>query len=185
MQHERPPHLGDVQLSEVDPFLRSLLFTDGTVTRALEVQALSRIFVEVVAQSRSLAHGHVASYLDIPDGMESIERRVIIGVDTTDPVLWAESHILPERLPGGFLGLLDDTPNGIGDSLQQVKLESWRDMLWYGLDYAPDWDCVGPHAASMVLRRLYRIITQSQPALLISESFAIEQRSGIYHLAGI
>jgi chorismate-pyruvate lyase len=184
-QRNRPAHLRHVELLDLDPFLRGLLFTDGTVTRTLEVEALSRVSVEVVSQARSQVSGHTAAHLDAPDGMESVRRRVTIGIGTGVsrlPLIWAESHILPIRLPNEFLSVLHDAPDGIGESLQQVKLESWRDMLWFGLDSPPAWSGVSPDARYEVITRLYRVISNNHPALLISESIAVEQREGVYHL---
>lgn len=183
LQDDRPEHLGDIDLLAVDPFLRGLLFTDGTVTRTLEVQTLARVSVEVVAQARSVVSGHIASHLGVPSGTRSVRRRVVIraGVPAT-PIIRAESHILPDRLPDEFLSVLHDAPDGIGESLQQVKLESWRDMLWFGLGSSPEWS----HApASPAITRMYRVIAGGRPALLISESFAVERRFGMYHLAGV
>ena len=183
LQAERPPHLADIDLVAMDPSLRNLLFTDGTVTRTLEVQALSRVFVEVVSQARRLVSGLAATQLYVPDGMDSVRRRVIIGTEaSTMPVIWAESHIVPSRLPADFLRVLDHSPDGIGESLQQVKLESWRELLWFGLDSPPSWSGLLPEAEPTVLKRLYRVITQDKPALLIAESFAIHRLSGTYHL---
>lgn len=183
LQEKRPPHLGDVELVAMDPALRNLLFTDGTVTRTLEVHALSPVSVDVVAQSPAFASGNVASCLEVPDGIESIQRRVIIGTHgSLLPVIWAESYIVPSRLPAGFLGLLEDTPDGIGESLQRVKLESWREMLWFGLDSAPSWSELIPESEPTILTRLYRVITQGRPALLIQESFAITHQAGTYRL---
>ena len=184
LQDQRPERLRDVELFTMDPSLRSLLFTDGTVTRTLEAQALSKVSVDVVSQSSCPPLGPIARHLEASSDSESIRRRVTISIDSfAMPVIWAESHILPERLPTGFLSLLDDTPEGIGESLQQIRLEGWREMLWFGLDTPPDWDSMASHAAPTFLTRLYRVITQDRPALLISESFAVEQRAGSYQLA--
>ena len=187
MQGLRPSHVKDVEVSAMDSFLRTLLFTDGTVTRTLEVHTLSRISVEVIDQAKSLASARVANYLQLPDGAELTKRRVSIGIGaSTRPIAWAESHIIPDRLPPGFLRLLDRAPDGIGEALQQVKLESWREMLWFGLDSPPDWARVllTSQTGLTVLKRLYRVIIQSRPALLICESFAVGQQSGVYHLLG-
>ncbi len=178
---DRPQHLGDVDLIEIDPALRSLLFTDGTVTRMLEAQSLSRVTVDVVAQSESSISEPVARYLEAQPGTDSVRRRVVIGTAASErPVIWAESHILPSRLPPHFLDVLEGAPDGIGESLQRVKLESWRDMLWFGLDSAPEWSTV--IGESGVLTRLYRVITGGRPALLISESFAVDRRDDKFHL---
>lgn len=99
-----------------------------------------------------------------------------------EPAIWAESHILPTRLPADFLGVLRGAPDGIGESLQRVELESWREMLWFGLDSHPEWSGVDSDQTSPVITRLYRVITSGLPALLISESFAVTLRDGTYCL---
>lgn len=183
MHDRRPGHVAAINPAEMDPFLRGLLFTDGTVTRNLEVKMLSPISVTVVSQADSTASEEVASHLEVEDGAESVLRRVMIGrAGSTNPVIWAESHILPSRLPSGFLGILDGAREGIGESLQRVELESWRDMLWFGLDAPPQWSFVASRVPAPVITRLYRVITAGKPALLISESFAVEDRAGTYSL---
>jgi chorismate-pyruvate lyase len=183
LHDQRPAHIAAINPAELDSFLRSLLFTDGTVTRALEVKALSPVSVKVVSQSDSTATDEVADHLEVPEDTEIVRRRVTIGrAAAGSPMIWAESHIVPSRLPPGFLGILDAAREGIGESLQQVALESWRDMLWFGLDAPPEWSAVTSRAPEPVITRLYRVIAGGQPALLISESFAVEDRSGTYLL---
>lgn len=183
LQEHRPTHLGDIGLREMDPFLRGLLFTDGTVTRTLEVQALSRVSVEVVDQTDTTVGGQTARRLGVPADTEAVRRRVLISTrESQGPIIWAESHILPHRLPPRFLSVLQGAPDGIGESLQQVELESWRDLLWFGLDSHPSWRGVNVPTPSPVITRVYRVITGGRPALLISESFAVAYRDGAYHL---
>jgi chorismate-pyruvate lyase len=183
LQDRRPEHFGEIDLAELEPFLRGLLFTDGTVTRTLEVQTLSPVSVEVTDQTDIAVSGQIAEHLDVSSGTESVRRRVLIGTgEPTEPVIWAESHILPSRLPSGFLNVLQGAPDGIGESLQQVELESWREMLWFGVDLHPAWSGVDSHLSSPVITRLYRVITNGLPALLISESFSVTLRDGAYRL---
>jgi len=85
-------------------------------------------------------------------------------------------------LPAGFVGVLGGSPTGIGGSLGQLKLESWRELLWFGLGSPPPWSA-GTTVAD-TLTRSYRIITQGRPALLISEAFAVEMHAGQYELMG-
>jgi chorismate-pyruvate lyase len=183
LQERRPAHLGEINLAALEPFLRGLLFTDGTVTRTLEVQALSPVSVEVADQTDSAVSGQIAEYLEVPSGTESVRRRVLIGTgEPMEPAIWAESQILPTRLPPGFLGVLQGAPDGIGESLQQVELESWRELLWFGVDSHPAWSGVDSDLSSPVVTRLYRVITGGLPALLISESFSVTLRDGTYYL---
>jgi chorismate-pyruvate lyase len=182
-QGERPAHLADVDLSCLEPTLRSLLLTDGTVTRALEAQALATVAVEVVEQANAPLPRAVARQLDARHGESAVRRLVEIGLaEQPTPLIWAESHILPERLPDDFLGVLDSAPEGIGESLQQVRLESCRDLLWFGFDSVPAWSDVTPKSPARVITRCYRVIAGARPCLLIAESFAVERHLGRYRL---
>jgi chorismate-pyruvate lyase len=184
LQDKRPAHLREIDLLVIDPALRDLLFTDGTVTRMLEAQVLSAVSVTVLAQDRCAAVGLIGEQLEGPSDGEPVRRRVTISIgDCGLPVIWAESYFLPERLPAGFLAVLNGSAEGIGGSLQQVRLEGWREMLWFGLDSPPFWDDIAPAAAPAFLTRVYRVITHGLPALVISESFALEETSGAYRLA--
>jgi len=182
-QEEASTDLDDVDIVQLDPFLRGLLFTDGTVSRALEAQTLAPVMVEAVEQTQAAAPARVARYLDVEQTDECIRRRVVMKIAGTSSAVWAESYVVPGRLPPDFLTTLGGSPRGIGQSLQQLKLESWRELLWFGLGPPPQWS---DHAtsATATLTRFYRIITQGLPALLISEAFAFEMGSGIYHLMG-
>lgn len=185
-QDERPAGVGEVEIGRLDPFLRGLLFTDGTVTRSLAVHTLAPVSVERVSQSEGPVPAAVAGYLETEPDDFSIRRRVRIGSGAAAvPVLWAESHIVLDRLPPGFAGLLDGAPDGIGQSLQRVALESCRELLWFGFDAPPEWAEAPSSATRATIRRLYRIISDRQATILISESFAVEQRGGLYRLAAL
>jgi chorismate-pyruvate lyase len=183
MQRAGAADLAHLEIVALDPLLRGLLFTDGTVTRALEAQTLCRVAVDVVEQSRALLPARSARYLDASGAAECLRRRVTMKTAGSTPAVWAESHILPERLPEGFLGLLDSTPHGIGGSMEQARLESRRELLWFRLGEPPRWAGAVPPSARALIR-LYRIITNDLPALLICEAFAIERQSGVYRPLG-
>lgn len=186
MQEERPSCIQEAQIRRLDPFLRSLLFTDGTVTRALAAQTLAPVTVSRLGQAEVRVPNEVARYLEADFEEISIRRRVSIAVGAAaPPTLWAESYILPDRLPLGFLGLLDGAPDGIGQSLQRIALESYRELLWFGFDTTPGWAAASPASRKRTVRRLYRIVSDSHASILISENFATEQRAGVYHLAGL
>lgn len=187
MQEERPREVREVDVSALDPFLRSLLFTDGTVTRALAAQTLAPVAVDRISQAEVFPlPDDVGGYLEAGSEEGAIRRRVAIAVGASAPAtIWAESFILPDRLPPGFLGLLDGAPDGIGQSLQRIALESYRELLWFGLDAAPEWAAPRPGPGDETIRRLYRIVSGRQASILISESFAVERRDGRCHLRGL
>jgi chorismate-pyruvate lyase len=181
-QGEAAADLEPVDIVHLDPFLRGLLFTDGTVSRALEAQTLSVVAVEAVEQAPASVPARAARYLEVDQSDECIRRRVVMKIGGKSLSLWAESYVAPHRLPAGFVDSLGGGSQGIGGSLQQLKLESWRELLWFGLGSPPQW--AGATAVTTTLTRFYRIITQGRPALLISEAFAVEMRLGQYRLLG-
>jgi chorismate-pyruvate lyase len=190
MLHFTMQHIGvemaglqDVEVATLDPVLRGLLFTDGTVTRALEVQTLSRVAVDTVDQSSTPPPVQVARQLEVEGDVECLRRRVVMKIAGTASTVWAESYIVPERLPADFVELLDSTPHGIGGSLQQLRLESRRELLWFKLGPPPRW-ASAPTPSATALIRAYRIISGGLPALLISEAFAVEVHSSRYRLVG-
>ncbi len=180
-QEQRPAALREVEIDTLEPFLRSLIFTDGTVTRALAVRALAPVSVVRLEQSRVPTPVELAEYLDAA-GRESVRRRVGIGIVSRPPVVWAESHLAEWRLPPGFLELLDGAPQGIGQSLQRSGLECSRELLWFGLAARPNW--VEARPGELFLQRLYRIVSGNQAAIAIAETFSVEERDGGLALAG-
>jgi chorismate-pyruvate lyase len=183
LQHEHAPDLQDVEIVALDPFLRVLLVTDGTVTRALEAYTLSHVTVEPVDQRAVAMPALVAGYLGMQEGADCIRRQVTMNIANEHLAVWAESFLVPERLPADFVGMLGSSAHGIGGSLQQMHLESWRELLRFGLGSPPQW-ASGDTPLTKTLTRRYRIITQGLPAMLISETFAIEQHEGLYRLVG-
>ena len=182
LQHAKSPYLADLDIAALDPFLRGLLFTDGTVSRALEAHTLSRVSVAPVEQVTVRVRQPAAGYLAVGEGRQCLRRRVTMHIADRHLAVWAESYILPERLPSQFEATLGQTPQGIGGSLQHLKLESSRELLCFGLAPPPLW--AKRRASAPTLARVYRIVTQAQPALLITEHFALQRRLGRYQLVG-
>lgn len=174
--------LGELDISTLDPALRGVLFTDGTVTRALEVQTLAPISVELLEQDEAQVPPAAAAHLRVAPDTPSLRRRVAMrfGESPGNPSVWAESYILSQRLPDGFIQRLDGAPHGIGESLQRLKVESWRDLIWCRLGQPPEWAAGGNQGPAIT--RLYRVITGGLPALLISECFAVQRANDGYEL---
>jgi len=181
-QHLEPAGLDPFAVDELEPFLRGLLFSDGMVTRALSVRLLDHVVVDVVDQCETGLPADAARYLDADAGTTSLRRRVTMSVGGRPLGICAESHLLPGRLPQAFTTALDGAPQGVGRSMEQLSLESRRELLWFRLGAPSRW-CEGDTAEGTVLERLYRIVTTGRPALLIGETFAVEQCAGRYRLA--
>jgi chorismate-pyruvate lyase len=182
-QHEATD-LRDAPITQLDSFLRGLLFTDGTVSRALEAHTLCAVAVEPVEQEPGPTPARITRHLELEGNEECLRRRVLMKIGASQLTsVWAESFVVPERLPAGFLAHLSDDTQGIGGSIQQLKLESRRELLWFGLGASPPW-ALDTTPVRTTLTRAYRVMTQGLPALLICEAFAVELRSRRYHLAG-
>jgi chorismate-pyruvate lyase len=181
-QAHLPEDLATVDLGVLDPFLRNLLVTDGTVSRSLEAHTLREVIVEPVEQSETLPPPDVARDLQLEEDEACMRRRVVMRISGPDPSVWAESYVVPGRAPIEFLRTLRDNSQGIGGSLEQLKLESWRELLWFGIGSPPPWPAES--STEKVLRRSYLILIDTRPALLIGEHFALAESDGCYGLAG-
>jgi chorismate-pyruvate lyase len=185
-QPDTPSELSPVDIAQLDPFLRGVLFTDGTVSRALEAHTLCEVVVNTVEQTPGPVPAPVAQQLELQPTDHCLRRRIVMTIGQLQPSVWAESYLAMQRMPQQFIAQLDGNPQGIGGSLQQLKLESRRELLWFGIGPLPAWakhtDAASPGA--LALTRSYRVLTHGLPALLICESFALALHSGVYHLTG-
>lgn len=185
LQEGRPAGYDDVDVVTLEPVLRGLLFSDGGVARALAAHTLGRVSVEVMEQEPAAAEARPAEWLEAPAGTPSIRRRVVTHLAGhafgSAPAAHAESHILPERLPAQFSSVLARNPEGIGEALREIRLESRRELLWFGLAAAPAWaaDLAGHES----LVRSYLVVSGGLPAILIFEGLAVEWRAGRWRLA--
>ncbi|MCW3033524.1 MAG: hypothetical protein QOK19_1482 [Solirubrobacteraceae bacterium] len=181
-QAELPADLETIELGALDAFLRNLLVTDGTVSRSLEAHTLRPVTVEPVEQSETLPPAPVARHLRLDQDEACMRRRVVMRIHGSEPSVWAESFVVPGRVPVEFLRELNENSRGIGGSLERLKLESWRELLWFGLGTPPPWPAKS--ATTRTLRRAYLILIERRPALLIAEDFALTERNGALAMAG-
>jgi chorismate-pyruvate lyase len=182
-QDALPADVEGIDLGQLNSFLRGLLLLDGTVSRALEAETLHPVEVEPVEQVDCEPPAEVARHMQLAGGEDCLRRRVVMRIGSPTPSVWAESFVVPQRLPEKFLAALTGNSQGIGGSLQQLRLESARELLWFGRAESPPWPAPAGTPAATV-RRAYLIITRGMPALLITEDFAVQQNGGVLLLAG-
>ena len=182
-QDALPDGVAAVEVKRLSSLLRGLLLLDGTVSRALEAETLRPVQVEPVAHEECEPPEAVAAALQLAPGERCMRRHVVMRIASASPTVWAESFIVPGRLPAAFLSGLTGNTKGIGGSLHELRLESARELLWFGLASDPDWpEPAG--APTGTLRRAYLVFTGGEPALLITEDFAVEESDGVLSLAG-
>jgi chorismate-pyruvate lyase len=182
-QDDLPAELRGVELGRLDSLLRLLVFSDGSITRALAAHRLEPVAIELIDQAPLPTAPPLAAQLAIEPGRASICRRVTMGFESSPPGIvpsgFAESNLVADRLPPGFLRALGASRAGIGDALTDTCLEARRELLWFGLGAAPSWV---PAWQGESLVRAYRIVVGGAPAILIQEGFRISREGRCYAL---
>lgn len=175
-QDRRPRSLRAVELSELDCEARALLLTDGTVTRALEARALRPARAYVRDEHERTVPDELAPLLDLPAGTRARLRRTTIHVGGDEqPAIYAESVIVPERLPRWFDTALAASKRGLGEAIASGTLETRRELLWFGLSVGPRW--FSEQAESIpVLTRAYRVYLEARATMLIQEAFVMRHQ---------
>lgn len=151
---------------------RILLTTDGTVTSVLQAYA-----GEPVATVR-LSQSVLESASDFPElgpgPIEGVmERSVILrGSRSGTNLLYAESLIVPDRLHPRVLDGLLFTDEPIGRLLATNRIETFREFVSWSPE--PAGRCAhhfGIPSEETLLSRSYRILSERQPIMFITEKF--------------
>lgn len=164
--------LSNINLRTLTPFQRTLLAIDGTVTKYLETYTLEPIeVVRLRQETQVLDTGH--AWLETPPDTEVLAREVLLrGVYTATIYAYAVSLLVPSRLPGDLLEVLENEPGGIGRTLLNSRIENRREMLWYGREHLSRLpEEIRALTGNDFLSRAYCIIVGGKPVMLINEKF--------------
>lgn len=152
--------------------MHQILFaTDGTVTTILEAYAGEPVEAVRLAQSLQPARPQDAELLALPEGSPVLDRHVLpCGVRGGMPFLCGESLIVVERLDPCIVDRLESTNEPIGQLLRACRLETFREVLAVGEQPAGSYGAYfGVHQDVRLLSRTYRVVSQGQPIMLITE----------------
>jgi chorismate-pyruvate lyase len=170
-QKARPLHIVELDLLSLTPFQRALLVLDGTVTKFIEAYTLEAIDIVKLAQRvESLQESD--ALLDLQPGAPVISRHVLLrGQESGTVYAQASSLIVPDRLAPDMREQLERDGEGIGRILRDRRVETYREVLWYGRERTPGdiADALGADCIS----RAYRILMGSEPVMLINERFPL------------
>ncbi|RKU27643.1 hypothetical protein C6499_11580 [Candidatus Poribacteria bacterium] len=180
-QAARPAVLDDINPSQLTPFQRALLVTDGTVTRLIKAYTMSSVEVVPLRETeRALGIEH--AWLELPIGDPIVTREVVLQTpataDTQAPKVhaYAISDLVYQRLPKSVVDGLKSRAGGLGSLLQRTILETRRDLLWWGVERATGLpDALGHLESKPFLSRTYRIVAKKDPLMLITEKFPLDE----------
>jgi chorismate-pyruvate lyase len=171
-QHRRPVALLDVEVGELLPHQRAFLVCDGTITSLIEAFTLEPMSVGLLEESIVPAPANYAHLLAVSPATTVVRRRVIIrGSESCQVYAYAESMILPDRLPTGFLRTVREDPRGLGSALSRAMVSSRRELLWFGRITSLGWPAY-PLPPLPLTSRTYQVLVGGNPVMLISEHFA-------------
>ena len=179
-QFAKPSDLEEINLSQLTPFHRALLITDGTVTQFIEAYTFAPVEVVLLRQeTQILSTDHV--WLDAEEGSEVAARQVVLQTEQKDgrqPTVhaYATSIIVLNRIPRIIREGLTLRGQGLGKLLQRSGLETRRDLLWWGLKRPEDLPETLVHLeGEPFLSRTYRIIADGHPLMLINEQAPLDR----------
>jgi chorismate-pyruvate lyase len=176
-QQARPADWSDLDPVRIDPFIRLLMITDGTLHSLLEAAWLEPTDALVREQNKTTLSRLQSQWLDAGTGVPALIRCVEIrGRSSRSLRVRAESIILPERLPPSFVAALGSMRAGIGQTLASLEVERRRDLLWFGA-----WDAGGA-LPTRVPSRSYRVVMRSHPVMMITESMVAPPPAWVCHL---
>lgn len=177
-QENSPPTLKKINLARLTPFQRGLLVTDGTVTRLIEAYTFLPVEVVLLQQAKHILDTeHI--WLKIPAGEEVISRQVILQTHSQEepsPTIhtYADSLIVPQRLPQSLLSELASDKQGLGGLLRHSGLETRRELLWCGMETLIDLPPVIEDLdGETFISRTYRVFANQEPLMLINEKFPL------------
>ena len=180
-QAHRPAELSDVDVAGLTAFQRALLAHDGVVTDLIEAAAHEDVTVDVFEQHEVGVAAPSTRWLDLSAPASAVRRRVAIrGRASGRDYAVAESLIVPARLPPDFSTFLERSPRGLGEALARMRLRTRRELLWWGVAAPPAWAAATVSPAA-VLTRSYRIVLATGPAILIAESFPLDDPTAHSH----
>ena len=163
-----------VMTNSLAPFQRILLGTDGTVTHMLEAYADEPIRAVKLEQTRGPA-GDYAELLHTTPSTEVVRRRVMLRtLETERDLLHAEAVVVIPRIGDSFVKALETTDTPIGALLTEARVETFREILDVGrVPAGPLGALFGVAPADELLYRTYRILSEEEPFLLVTERFPV------------
>ncbi len=162
-------------MQRLSPWLRTLLITDGTVTRSLEAYFWEPVKVEQVSL-RLVSGLQSIPWLEATKGCKLLLRQVrLVGEHSMTVYTTAFSVVRLDAFSLEVQQQLQSGGIGIGALISEYGLESYRELLDLGYCASLEFEGVGMASAlsTDVVFRHYRISVAGKPAILITEKFPL------------
>jgi len=161
-----------LDLKTIPRFLRTLLVTDGTVTKSLEAWFWEDVKITKKSNNLDTLKDSIEG-LDVSVGDQVLQRVVALkGVQSGTIFALARSTVSLKHLSEEIGAALIKGDIGIGELLREKGIETYRDI--FNINYYKKIDEDDDLAASFesdVLSRSYRIRMNKHPAIIVTEYF--------------
>jgi chorismate lyase len=165
--------LADEDVRRLGRDLRILIASNGTLTRVLGIVADDEIVVQIVEQQVHHSAPEIPGVGKLPDG-RILQRRILLkGRDSGCAFVAAETVVAIDLLPAAITTTLLETHRPIGEVMAASCLETFKEGADVWVGQPPEWLALaGSHNSEpRIVARRYRVITDGQPAIVITEYF--------------
>lgn len=161
-------------MGSLPPFLRTLLVTDGTVTKSLEAYFWEPVDVLPLGQKKVVLQASVEG-LPVVSGDIALQREVsLVGRESERHYASARSFLALSQLPGDLAEAMVSGKIGIGELLREKGVETYREIIH--MDFiAQDQsdDALFTSFEGDLMSRSYRIRVAGTPAIVVTEYFPV------------
>ena len=167
-----------LNIAAMPAILRTLLVTDGTVTKTLEAYFWETISVTNLEQDEIINTTPI-EFLGSQTGEALLDRRIrLVGKSSNTTYAYAHSFIRLDMLPTEFRSDLKSGLIGIGEILRETGLETYRELVDLG-EYTNNESDSDGYLDKLcltnehIIYRTYRIMINHNPVILVTEQFPI------------
>ena len=170
-----------LDIAAMPAFLRTLLVTDGTVTKTLEAYFWEPIAVTNLQQDE-ISMDPSIKFPGSQAGEALLDRRICL-VGKSSNIIYAHAHsfIRLDMLPSEFRSDLKSGRIGIGEILRETGLETYRELVDLGecTNFRPSNELKNEGLDDKypidehVIYRTYRIMINHNPVIQVTEQFPI------------
>ena len=171
---------GSLDLTELPPFLRTLLVTDGTVTKSLEAWFWENVNIKAINNFSEVLKTEIPN-LEVKQGDKVLHREVLLKGEKSNQIYaFARSTVSLKHLPDEIGMALEKGEIGIGELLREKGIETYRDIFEINYFLASlindtlfsQWQ--NKASNTEVLSRSYRIRVNGSPAIIVTEYFPVD-----------